>query len=52
MSGKADSGARVPGTERVCGRCGHEAAVYGLSAVKERMWPPVLTCGLLSLLGL
>lgn len=23
-----------------------------LSAVKERMWPPVLTCGLLSLLGL
>lgn len=44
--------ARVHLAELVCGHCVFKVAVSRLSVVKARMWPPVLTCGLLSLLGL
>lgn len=38
--------------QHVCGQCVFRVVVWRLSVVKARMWPPVLTCGLLSLLGL
>lgn len=52
ISSGAISVACVPWAEHVCGHCVFKVAVFGLSVVKARMWPPLLTCGLLSLLGL